>query len=133
MRWLLALAVLVSPAAAAECFEGRPDAITVKSWAPSAKESLIGEPVLVRYVLNNALDKSIRMIDASVFFDDVLGKHIGGYEVEPDVAAVAGGDFEVEGTYLGMTRLLDANPEDILVSICTKAVVYGDGTTETFE
>lgn len=135
MRLVIAgvLALLASQADAAECNTGRSDAILLKSWTPEATKTIIGQSVKVHFVLTNGLSKGFRMADASVFFDDVLGNHIGGYVLEPDMKVGAGADVEISGNYPGMTRLLEADPADIVVRICTKAVVYEDGSQERFD
>jgi hypothetical protein len=132
MRWMVVFGLLAAPALGAECSVGRSDAVVVTSWAAEATSGTLGPMVQVSYVLSNNLPKGIRMVDASVNFEDVLGQTMPGFKLAPDIAAAAGGDFAQVATYLGMDRLVKARHEDIIVTVCTRAVVYEDGTKESF-
>ena len=84
------------------------------------------------FVLRNNLQDSIRMIDASVFFDDALGNHIGGIKFTPDVTLPAMAETPLNDRSIGFDRVADARPEDVAVIFCTKSVIFQDGSTQTF-
>ena len=78
--------------------------------------------------------KPIRMIDGSISYSDVLGKHIASKAIHRDVSIEPGGVYVQKGNWGLATfeRLLKMNRSDVMVVACIRGVVYADGTKETF-
>lgn len=128
MRAIFMTAMLAATPAAA-CNE---QMMSVESWAASSHGDTT---FILKLDLRSNLPQHTRMIDAQVYFADALGKQIGGINLDRD-APVSVGPFSQElhlGTALNIARLLRINAEDVVVSTCTRAVIYEDGTKETFE
>lgn len=130
----VALAALAVGAVQAEetCGTGTSTAIELLSWSAQVGPGSFA-PTVVDLELKNNLPKGIRMLDASIFYVDVLGRDVGRYGLDPDTKAAASSDFSQQGVYFSDTRLIEANPSDIVVTICTRQVVYDDGTVEKFD
>lgn len=82
----------------------------------------------------NIGDKPIKMIDASVWFWDVLGKNIGGVELNRDIKIAVGAEgiekFRVPSA--GFERLTNLDALDVEGLICTEAALFDDGTKQQF-
>lgn len=79
-------------------------------------------------------DAPIRMIDASIIFDDALGRMITLVPIDPDQTMSPGETLSASilspNEYI--KRLLTLRREDILACGHVIAVVYADGTVEKF-
>lgn len=79
--------------------------------------------------------KPIRMLKAIAYFNDALGEPIGAIPVGPDVNIAAGGEYsESRNWFAGVhfARLLKLRKQDVKTATCVKAVLYEDGSQETF-
>lgn len=84
-------------------------------------------------VLSNA-EKRIRMLYAFAYFDDVFDVPIGSVSIGPDAVIAAGGTYTElsKWTPHRFGRLLKMRKEDVKTATCVQAVLYEDGTKETF-
>ncbi|MDR2309788.1 MAG: hypothetical protein LBE54_02245 [Brucellaceae bacterium] len=86
-------------------------------------------------IFKSHAEKPIKMIDASAGYKDALGGRIGSFALERDVAIAPGGSHTETGRWGQNTfeRLLKLKPEEVTTSVCVRAVLYDDGTKETFQ
>ena len=79
-------------------------------------------------------ERTIRMLDASAGFRDVLGERIASFALDRDVYLVEGASHQEIGRWGPYTfeRLLNMNPDDVIPWVCVNAVVFEDGTVEEF-
>src|SRR5690606_26324405 len=102
-----------------------PDLISVQDWEVKHVErsGMPGASVSVTFTLN--WPQPIRMIDASVQFQDLLGGYIGGVALDRDTRLSNGETTTDSGIYLGtdFTRIPEMERDDVMVTTCTRAVV----------
>lgn len=87
-------------------------------------------------------DQPARMIDGYVEVEDVLGATIGNFELDRDVQLVPGEAFSktLPGVRVGderrqrnsFARLMRVHPDDVVLNVCIRGVVYEDGTVARF-
>jgi len=124
------LVALMPEVAAAQCNRGSPNIIEVVTW--SAEKSAPGG-TSVTTTVRNKTSKPIEMIDATIWFDDVLGGSLGGIPIDRDLRLDPGKEATETNKMIGFDRLVTLAPKNITTRGCTKAVLYQDGTKETFE
>lgn len=109
--------------------------ISVQDWRVQniERNSFPGPEAVVHYRLSGS--KGVRMLDAAVRFEDALGKHIASIAVDRDERLAPGGTARLVGFYPGsnLSRIPNMEREDVVVSTCTRAVIYEDGTKEEFK
>lgn len=126
---LLIVMMAATPAMACDS-----DFIVVQDWQVKNIErgSFPGPEADVHYRLTG--DKGVRMIDAAIRFEDALGKRIASIAVERDKRLSPGITARLVGFYPGseLSRIPNMEREDVMVTTCTRAVIYDDGTKEEF-
>ena len=122
-----------SPAFAG-CESGSPSVITVESWSAEAKKMRSTDYVNVSVTIKSGAAKPFRMVDASIEIEDALGRRIGVLSVDPDLVLQPGESIEKNGSYLAdsLERLPKMNRDDVIITACTEAVVYQDGSKQSF-
>lgn len=107
------------------------DLIRLESWAI---EPIDADTNLLTTNFTYLGSKPVRLIDASAQFSDILGEEIGSFALTRDVSFVAGSAHQEVGRWGQYTfeRLLDMNRDDVVTSVCVRAIVYSDGTIEEF-
>jgi len=129
---MVGLLMLCGTATAAECDAlGVPSILQVTDWS-----AVPGEPnVLTTIKYRNVSAKPIVMVKASVWFFDALGERVIGFQINPDVKLAPGVEAEESGRLIGdhAQRLLSSDKALFQAIACTHAVVYADGTKETFD
>ncbi len=129
----LLLAAMAAPIAAAECDAGIPDLLVASEWT-AVPHQMMGNPAAkVAISFTNEGRRSIRMIDASFTISTILGRTIGYPMRGPSDVKMAPGETFSFDVALPGTEILDNHPDDIVVTVCTRQVVYDDGTVEKFE
>lgn len=131
MRYAIVVLIgMTSSAAAFECPWGQEGALVPIRWSAKAE----GLYTNMRLGVENALGKDIVMVDAGVWFVDPLGRTASdqGAELDPDLKVPAAAPIITEGNYLSLDRLVGAAFEDFTAHICTRAVLFADGTKATF-
>lgn len=124
-----ALALAGSSSALSACNDGL---LTISTWSIKPIDSHMNE---LSFTVRSSAAKGIRMLDAQLGFTDRLGATIGPLVIDRDIAIPARGSFtdtRVWGPFT-IERLLKVNAEDITAHACVHAVVYDDGSKETFE
>lgn len=126
------MAILLGPGAAwaYDCPRGTSsEALIAFNW----------EYTPARYVMvavRNTLDKEIRMVDAEIYFVDGLGRMVGSspLPVNPDLAIFAGkaNSYQVYAPP-GYERLAVAQIGDYDVTMCTRAILFKDGSKLEFD
>lgn len=129
MRLLFAAAVIAASPAAA-CNE---NFVEIESWFGSVT---MGPPAGADMTINYALtgDKSVRSIDGSFLFADAFGNMLDQVPIS-NAARIATGETNTQRDAYQSGHLLMAlkDPDDVIVTSCTRAVIYEDGTHETFD
>jgi len=132
MRRLLILPVLLATVASAdanECLNGSGDILRLSSWSA---EPVDDHSTAVTLTYENVTQKGIEIVNATAWFYDALDNGIGGIPLDSDPQLEPAGSITVKRKMLGFQRVLKVKPENISAVICTDAVLYDDGTRETF-
>lgn len=131
MRWLILVMSMTTGAVAAECDTGNADILKVQEWDAADKGDRVVE---INYTYMNTTAKQIDMVDAALWFTDALGKRVGvGAIVDPDPKVKAGDIAAADWKGWGLQRLPSIEKKNVTATICVRAVLYEDGTKETFE
>ena len=134
MRALTALLVMMTGPALADgpCIRGTDALLTVTDW--SATDSNTGIQITVTIRSNGR--KNIKMIEGAAYFKDALGRQIGGdfggAPLNPDLNIGAGQTIESKTRSVMLERLLTVGQANVKAFTCVLAVLYEDGTKETF-
>lgn len=130
---IVTAALLASPAHAETC-AGKSDFLVVKDWKVEKVETDMMTGIDITLTLQSNSPKPFRMVDGAYTFSDVLDRRISGFKFDPDLRGVPGGTIETGAGYMGneMDRVPKMDRSDVIVTTCVKAVVYEDGTKETF-
>lgn len=136
MMILVASMVIARNAQAAECSAGVDTVLGLKEWSAKMVDGALGRPEpLVTITYKNLSDHPIKMIDASLSFSDALGERISSVALGRDIKIAAGAEksekFLMSGS-IGFERLTKLDKSDAEGTICTKAVMYDDGTKQQF-
>lgn len=130
---LLPFLMLASPAAMAiECTNGNSSAVlSFGDWALSQDAD---EQDIITITLEPQADRGIRLIDAIVRLEDVLGDRIGEFTLDRDTAIAPDTNFSHEQVITGsaLERLESIHVDDVVGIVCVSALVYEDGTIEQF-
>lgn len=132
------VALIGSSAFARDCRDSSGDILVVKSWSAEAHTPQFGsDGAKITVVMENKSPTAIRMIDAKIFFDDILGRSLVNVGVNEDVSIAAGAEFSQSGSYQSyggdIGRLPQIKTEDAVVTICVTALVKDDGTVQRFD
>ncbi|MBX8802650.1 hypothetical protein HBA92_18090 [Ochrobactrum sp. MR28] len=128
MKALFALLLMCGTASAA-CND---QLIEFVSWSAKPDGDIATETTVV---FRSNASKPIKMIDASAKYTDVLGGSIGSFALDRDVLINPGENYTETKRWVGSSfdRLVNLKPEEVTTSVCVKAVLYRDGTKETFK
>jgi hypothetical protein len=109
--------------------------LTLTDWSLTLGNRSGLESAELTLIYQSTAGKPFRMIDASIRFTDALGGHIALVSTERDMRLSPGDTFSENQSYLGtqLNRIAHMERSDVDVVLCTKAVVYDDGTQETFD
>ena len=122
--------IALAGSAAADC---REDLLTIEDWkVERITDPIQGERVSVQ--VKSHMGKPFRMVDGSYAFHDALGRHISSFGFNPDLKLAPGMVSADGGRYFGtqIGRVRNMDRADVKISTCVRAVVYEDGTKETF-
>lgn len=109
------------------------DLIQVQDWSIQSFDDKDNELSLK---FASAGVKPIRMIDASAVFEDSLGEIILAFSLDRDADIQPGKSLTTTRTLFPnekYDRLPKLNKEDVKAYVCTRGVVYEDGTKESFK
>ncbi|AEQ51518.1 hypothetical protein [Pelagibacterium halotolerans] len=118
---------------AIECLNGQSaDILRLESW-----DLLDGDDngeKTINIALHHDGSVGIRLIDATVRFEDVLGERIGEFPLERADGIGAGAGYILNDVIAGtvLERLESLHPDDVMGIVCVRALVYEDGTLEEF-
>lgn len=141
MRMVLAAAavMMAGQAAARDCRNGSAEVLSVSDWAAEMGEPVFGSNVVDLHVtLESALDQDVRMVDAVLYFDDILGRGIVNLSVDQDARIPAGGSLTQSDSYQAFAgsdilRIVTAEQSDIVTTVCVSAVVTASGDVVRFD
>lgn len=144
MRFLLLGAALLSAGQVEaqgfnmDCERSSGEVLSVAEWTAIATEVGWTSAVHVDLTLENHAAHTIRMIQGVVHFDDILGRTIARIRVDEDARIEQGAAFSQSGNYrdvgdIAVSRLLTADPNDIVATVCIAAFVTGSGEVIRFD
>lgn len=113
--------------------------LVLDDWDFSAGDSDFGPYYNITLKLRNAGAKSIKLVDASVQFSDLLDDHLYGVKVTPDVSIAPGKTYIDKGQYRinrfinEQTRMRDMKKADIKATLLVRRVVFTDNTVLQIE
>jgi hypothetical protein len=107
------------------------DVLIVENWAIEPIDKYYNE---LSWTVRSNLDKPIRMIDASLGFQDALGERIASLSIDRDAAIPAKGTYSDKARWGPSTfeRLLHLRKSEVEPFTCVRALLYDDGTKEEF-
>lgn len=126
------LAFLTSPALAIECANGRSSEIlSLSGWEMNRATD---DTVTISLELRSEVEVGIRLIDATVSLEDVLGDRVGEFRLDRDAGIAAGAVSIHEDSLAGraLERLESLHEDDVVGIVCVTALVYDDGTIHQF-
>ncbi|SDG90717.1 hypothetical protein [Pelagibacterium luteolum] len=130
---LLPFLLLASPAALAiECTNGNSsEVLSFGDWALSQDAD---DQDVITITLEPQAERGIRLIDAMVRLEDVLGDRIGEFALDRDTAIPPEGTFNHEQVITGsaLERLQSIHVDDVMGIVCVSALVFDDGTIEQY-
>ncbi|MDX0218744.1 hypothetical protein GOC40_12145 [Sinorhizobium meliloti] len=90
--------------------------------------------VEIKLRIRSHAPKQIRMLQGLAYFYDALDEPIGALPVGPDAIIPAGGEYTEHRTWSDhlFGRLLTLRKQDVKTATCVKAVLYEDGSKESF-
>lgn len=136
MRTVLTLVILLGLAGSAGAAQNcNTDILALKEWSVTLGNRSGLESADLALTYQSTAGKTFRMIDASIRFTDALGGHIALIATERDMRLAPGDTFSEDQSYLGtqLNRIAHMDHSDVNVAVCTKAILYEDGTHETFD
>jgi len=130
---MLRLFLILSVFAAAEAKAAGCNAtmLSITDWSVG-QASQGNVEITVRFKSN--APKQIRMLQGLAYFYDALDEPIGALPVGPDAIIPAGGEYTEYRTWSDhlFGRLLTLRKQDVKTATCVKAVLYEDGSKESF-
>lgn len=118
-----------SVAHAEDCLVGSSEVLKLRDWGVTVTSDS-------RYDLTISFEysgqKPLRMVDANLNAFDTLGNGLTGGAIDPDQSLAPGDTGEQTWTFAGDARIARIAREDVVARVCTKAVVYADGSKDSF-
>lgn len=132
MRTFLLMILMTAATPALAC-----NADFIRASGLKIEQVKIGESVRVNVAFNYTItgSRAVRMIDATATIADALGWEMERIAI-PRTTPIRPGDIvaysdnHVSGPLIVAAK---ANPDDISITTCVRAVIYDDGTKERFE
>lgn len=124
------LLMIASPATAFDCPFGEEGHLLPVRWSVES----VGGVTNVRVGVQNTFAKQVRMVDAGVWFIDGLDRSVidQAIAIDPDLRILANGANISQVSTTGVDRLLRASVEDFTPHICTRAILFEDGSKLNF-
>lgn len=130
MRWLLIILAMTTGATAQECNYGSLDVMKLTGWSAAPNDD---KTTKVTVTYKNSTAKQIEIVDASVFFADAVGDIIGGIRLARESKFAPGETLTIAQDAVDLHKVTESERQKISAYICTRTVVYVDGTKEKFE
>jgi hypothetical protein len=112
------------------------DVVSLASWEYSSKKGVFGDLYFIKYTLHNNSDKSIKLIDGSLRFSDLLGESVYGIKLDKDVIIKPGSDASFSGNYnrfgLNADRLARMSKSDVAAALEIRAIIFVDNSVVRF-
>lgn len=134
---ILATAVLASPTQASDlCGDRNGDLFSLDGWSVQANESGFLPAHEITVTIANRSGRTVRMVDASVVFEDALGGHIASIAAPRDVSLEPGQKIADSSSYSGVDGLQrmseTLSQEDVFGGVCVDAILFEDGEKQFF-
>lgn len=106
--------------------------LKVEEWSITALDANTNE---LTVTITTESSKPIRMIDGQFGFRDALGGNVASAAIDRDATIQAGQTYTQVNQWGPFTfeRLLKLKKEEVEAFTCVRAVLYEDGTKETFQ
>lgn len=114
-----------------ECSKGSGTVLTISSWTTT--EPAHNGRFDAVFQIESRAPKPTRMAEATIWFDDLLGRSLGGWNLDPDFR-IGPGETATFTLPLGKISFggRPLSREDLVARLCTEALLYDDGTKEEF-
>lgn len=129
---LLLMSAIIAGVCAGEATACNSDLLTVLDWKATDNKQSSFLPYLLEANVKYNGKRPYRMIHAGVMFSDVLGAKLGQVNLKRDQNVIPDGIALADGQVSVEERIAQINPDDIVYRTCVWAIVYDDGTKETF-
>lgn len=144
MRILLVvlLMLLAAPAMADDtiCSDEQRNALTLAHWWIHIS---LDDQISIGLILETPESNEIVMIDADITFSDALSRYIGTPnlllppDIDPEAHPSERNGYILQSTMLegnpDFSRLIDLNENLVTATLCTRAVLFQDGTKMEFD
>lgn len=124
-------AVLIGSPAVAECSKGSGDVMFIAEWTTGPTQPSGAFDAI--FQITSRAAKPTRMVEATIWFKDLLGRNLNGWHLDADFKIEPGATEQFALT-LG-TLSFDGRPlrrDDLTATLCTKAILFADGTKQEF-
>lgn len=109
--------------------------VKVTKWDFASRDGSYGRKMYhISYSLLNSYEKPIKLIKGTLQFQDLLGEHIYGIQLDQDVRLSPGKESSFQGDYARnqfipeQQRLAGMVKSDIVVKLLVTTVVFSDNT-----
>ncbi|MBF0233442.1 MAG: hypothetical protein HQK65_10455 [Desulfamplus sp.] len=108
--------------------------LKLTDWSYSYEKGEISDYYEIYYFLSNSYSKSIKLIDGSIQFKDLLGERIYGIKITPDLkiqpgkTVKDGGSFSINQFINSQSRMKEMSKEDIVVELVVRKLVFSDNS-----
>ena len=108
--------------------------LALGAWSYEFQKGKFGPTYSITYNLKNSYKKGIKLMDASIQFSDLLGEHLYGIKVEPDLKIAPGSNVKEEGTYdvnrfmSEQMRMSKMDKKDVIAKLVVRKIVFDDNT-----
>jgi hypothetical protein len=108
--------------------------LALVKWSAARQKCQFSECYRIAYTLRDNYDKSIKLIDASIDFADLLGAHIFGIKlledvrIEPHSDSSYSGNWEINQFRARESRLGEIPPSDVQARLRVRAIVFADNS-----
>lgn len=107
-------------------------------WSYSYTKGDYSSYYRISYELFNEYEKGVKLIDASLHFEDLLGEHLFGIKITPDLRILPGrkksdsGNYRISSFDYNQQRMKDMVQKDVVPKLVVRRIVFEDNTILEF-
>ena len=108
--------------------------LILKNWSYKLEKGRHSSNYNIKYSLSNGYKKNIKLLDASIHFSDLLGEHLYGIKITPDLK-IKVGELKADGGIYGINRFMNEqarmakmDKKDIVAKLVIRKIVFDDNT-----
>ena len=108
--------------------------LALSKWSYNLEKGDFGSNYNIKYHLKNNYKKNIKLLDASINFNDLLGEHLYGIKVDPDLKIksgtikIEGGLYRINQFIAKQGRMAKMEKKDIIANLVVRKIVFDDNT-----